>query len=115
MPGETAAIAPREGAVVRVDVSDQILCDVAFPIARRDGARIHAAAVARERVGQHDDHLASSGRVIRRVRQIESTDVCLGGRRVAVQEYDDGITPLRVARVARRQIDEDVTCGVVAL
>ena len=30
--------------------------------AGRDEARVHAAAVARERVGQHDDHLASTRR-----------------------------------------------------
>src|SRR6185503_17906948 len=75
-----------------------------------------AAAPLRERVGQHDDHFTAAGRDrgIGRLRQVDELDVGLSGRRVAVQEVHDGIAAIRLARIARREVDEYVAGCVVA-
>ena len=62
MASQATAHAVGDRTVVAVDVGNQVLRDVAFPIACSDRVRVHAAAINRVRARHDQDHLIGAVR-----------------------------------------------------
>ena len=96
MTGQPATFTRRDRPVVLVHVGDEILGHVAFPVPRRHGVRVHAAAKRVHRVRHHEDHFARGtagedtlgDEVQSATRRTEVTEIGIG---VAVQEIDDRV------------------------
>ena len=100
-----------------VDVRHEVFGDEGFPVANGRGGRIHAAAVEREGVGIHDDHFFHGARgdvLVGGIGHLRERHPALGREAVAVQHVGDGIPLVRVCRITRREVDEDVAVGRVA-
>ena len=113
---QAAALAVGDGAVMRVDVGDEIVRDEILKVAGGHRTRIHGAVVDGLRVGQHDDHLFGALRecAFDGLRHVDLVRPLLGADGVAVQRVDDGIAAVSCPGVAGRQEDDDVAVDGVA-
>src|SRR6185437_10493122 len=107
---DSAAGAVGNGAVVRVDVGDQVVGDELFKIAGGDRTRVHGAVVHGLGVGQDDDHLfrALGEGAFDGLGHVDFVRPLLGANGVAVQRIDHGIAAVLVPGVAGRQEHKDI-------
>jgi hypothetical protein len=120
MSGEAAAHPVADGAIVSVDIGDQIASDETLPVADGRRARIHAAEISRFRVRHHDDHSREPGRegAIRGRGTVEMgltpepAEIRVGE---PVQEINDRITGNALRFIAGRQINRNIAVGRVTL
>ncbi len=104
MAGEPAAFAPRDRAIVLVDIGDEVVGDEGAEIAGGDRSPVHRAAELGQRIGHHDDELAASGGIMRdRLRNVHEIVEILPVDREAVEVIDHRVVLLRVLAVARRE------------
>ena len=92
---QATAQAIRDGPVMRVDVSDQIVRDELLEIPCGDRTRIHGTIVQRLRVRQHHDHLfgALGESAFDGLRHVDLVAPLLGANGITVQGINDRIAP----------------------
>ena len=120
MPGETAAGAFGDRAVVGVDVWDKLAHDVVFPVTGGSGVRIETALVSSERVRGDENHFAIS-RLRKRVVQDRGKlgpelgwpVPLLGALGPTMKEINDGIAAAAVHRITGWKINRYVAVGGV--
>ena len=116
VPDKAATESIWQGAIVRVDVSDEIVRNEVLEVAGSDRARIHGTVVDRLRVWENDDHLLCTLRKgpLDRLRHVDLMRPLLGSNRVTMQSVHDGKPAMLILRVARRQKNKDVAVDGIA-
>jgi hypothetical protein len=113
---ESAGTAIGNGAVVGVDVGDNVAGDEIFEVPGRDGTGIHGTVVKRFGIGEDDDHFggAEGEGAFDGLRDMYFVTPLFGADGISVQGVDDGVAAGSVLRVAGREEDEDVAVNGVA-
>ena len=117
MAHQSATLPIGDRAIVRIDVSDQIVRDELLEVSGSNRTRIHRTVVYGLRIGQHDDHFfrALRERAFDRLRHVDLVAPLLGADGITVQRINDRITAGFLFRVARRQEHQHVAIDGVAL
>ena len=116
MADQAAGEAVGDGAVVGVDVGDQVAGDELLEVAGGDGTRVHRSVVHGLGVGQHYNHFfgALGERALDGLGHMNFVAPLFGSDGIAVQGIHHGIAARLVGGVAGRQEDEDVAIDGVA-
>ena len=117
VPDEPPTRAPRDRPVVAIDIGDQIARDEILKISGGDGTRVHRAVVDGFGIGQHDNHFLSAfgeGALdglghVNFLRPLTRAD------EIAVQRINHWIAAGLTGRISRRQEDEHLAIGILAL
>ncbi|MDR6128584.1 hypothetical protein QE452_003248 [Sphingomonas sp. SORGH_AS438] len=110
MADEAPALARRHGAVMVIDIADQVAGDERLEIAGRHRPGIHRPVMHRLRIGQHQDHRLDALREgpLHRLGDMDLGHPLLRTDRIAVQRIDDGIAAMARGGIAGRQDHDDV-------
>ena len=122
MTRDSVACRSCERAVVGVNVGDEFVNDVVFPIASGSGVGVEAALVARERVGSNENDFAISWLDKGFVQHGGKINPMLigpvprvGAVVVTMKEVNHGIAAIAVFRITGRKVDRNVAIGRVTL
>ena len=120
--GEATAVAFGDGAVVGVNIGDEFVDDVVFPVTGGYGVRVKTALVACERVRRDENHFAIPCLGKGFVQHGGKINPVLGGPvplvgavGVTMEEVNDGVAAMAISRVAGRKVDSNIAVGRVAL
>ena len=116
MADQAAAEAVGNGAVVGVDVGDQVVGDELLEVAGGDGTGVHGAVVHGFGIGQDDDHVlrALGEGALDCLGHNDLVRPLLGADGIAVQRVDHGVAAVLAGGVAGRQEDDDIAIDGVA-
>jgi hypothetical protein len=116
MADQAAGEAVGDGAVMRVDIGDDVVGDVLLEVAGGDGTGVHRSVVHGLGVGQHYNHFfgALGERALDGLGHMNFVAPLFGSDGIAVQGIHHGIAARLVGGVAGRQEDEDVAIDGVA-
>ncbi len=122
VPGKAATGRFRNGAIVCVDIGDELGRDKFFPVACGNGTGIHTALITSEGVRRNENNFAVTGGLQCFVDDGREIDPMFG-RAVPlvvavgepVEKINNGIAAMFIGGVARREIDGDVAIGGIAL
>ena len=117
MADEAPAVPIGDRPVVCVDIRHDVARNEGFEISGRHRTRVHRSVVQGLGVGQHDDQLARAAceRALDGLGYVDLLRPLFRADGITMKRIHDRIAPVALARIARRQDDQDGAIDGVAL